>query len=414
MSLKGKIDKANKEALSKILEAQPHWVDVQKAIDVCPGLEDRMIMHAGPPISWDKMGSSQKNAVKGAAIYEGWAKDKQEADDLVSLGKIVLAPCHEHGTVGSMCGVTSPSMPVFVVENMAEGNKGHVLLYENPEREKLSFGFFDENVLKNLKWIDNVLAPVLKSLIDKMGPLSINPIIARALTMGDEVHSRNFASTSLFNLTITPYLFDLGYDSKTMYEVTDFIKRSDQFFLHLVMAASKATADAAYGVPYSTLVTAIARNGVEVGIRVSGLPGVWFTGSSGPVEGLFFAGYSQEDAQPDMGDSAVTETIGLGAFAHAASPALALTKGNVEMALRYTKEMEEICIGNNPNFGIPALGGKGTPVGIDIRKVLKTGIAPVINTGIAHKKGGQIGVGNTRSPMSAFKDAIKAFQDKYQ
>lgn len=414
MGMKDKIDEANKAALDKILNAKPHWVDVQKAIDVCPGLEDNMIMHAGPPISWEKMGSSQKSAVLGAVIYEGWAKTKKDAEALILSEKVKLSPCHEHGTVGSMCGVTSPSMPVFVVENMAEGNRSHVLIYENPGREKLSFGFFDDKVLENLKWIDNYLAPVLKSLVDKMGPLNINPIIARALTMGDEVHSRNFASTALFSLTVTPYWFDLDYDAKIMRSVTDFIKRSDQFFLHLVMAAAKATADAAHGIPYSTLVTAIARNGVDVGIRVSGLEGEWFTGSAGPVEGLFFAGYSQEDAQPDMGDSAITETIGLGAFAHAASPALALTKGSVEMALRYTKEMEEICIGNNPNFGIPALGGKGTPSGIDIRKVLETGIAPVINTGIAHKLGGQIGVGNTRSPMSAFKDAIMAFRKRYQ
>lgn len=414
MGLKEKINEANEVALSKILEAQPNWVDVQKAIDVCPDLADNMIMHAGPPISWERMGSSQKSAVLGAVIYEGWAKTKEDAEALVIAGKVVLAPCHEHGTVGSMCGVTSPSMPVFVVENMAEGNRSHVLLYENPGREKLSFGFFDDKVLENLKWIDNVLAPVLKSLVEKMGPLSINPIIARALTMGDEVHSRNFASTALFNLTVTPYLFDLDYDPKVLRSVSDFIRRSDQFFLHLVMAASKATADAAYGIPYSTLVTAIARNGVDVGIRVSGLEGEWFTGGAGPVEGLYFAGYSQEDAQPDMGDSAITETVGLGAFAHAASPALALTKGSVDMALRYTKEMQEICISNNPNFGIPALGGKGTPTGIDIRKVLETGIAPVINTGIAHKLGGQIGVGNTRSPMSAFKDALVAFRKKYQ
>lgn len=414
MEIKDKIQQANQVALKKIMDAKPHWVDVQKAIDVCPDLEDNMIMHAGPPISWDRMGSSQKNAVLGAAIYEGWAKTKPEAESLITTGKVKLAPCHEHGTVGSMCGVTSPSMPVFVVENTAEGNRSHVLLYENPGREKLSFGFFDEKVLENLKWIDNVLAPVLKSLVQKMGSLNINPIIGRALTMGDEVHSRNFASTALFNLEISPYWFDLDFEPKVLRSVADFIRRSDQFFLHLVMAAAKATADAAYGVPYSTIVTAIARNGVDVGIRVSGLEGEWFTGGAGPVEGLYFAGYSQEDAQPDMGDSAITETIGLGAFAHAASPALALTKGSVDMALKYTNEMQEICIGNNPNFGIPALNGKGTPTGIDIRKVLETGIAPVINTGIAHKLGGQIGVGNTRSPISAFKDAIVAFRKRYQ
>jgi len=414
MTIKENIEKANQEALKKILDAQPYWVDVKKAIEVCPGLKDNMIMHAGPPIAWNRMGSSQKSAVRGATIYEGWAKDQQEAESLLESGKVVLSPCHEHNTVGSMCGITSPSMPVFVVKNDTDNNEGYVLLYESPEREKLSFGFFDENVLRNLKWIDRVLAPVLKALVDKMGSVNLKPIIARALTMGDELHSRNFASTANFNLEVSPHFFDLDFDSKTLRSVSDFIRRSDQFFLHLVMAAGKVTADAANGIPYSTLVTAIARNGIEVGLRISGLEGEWFTGDAGPIEGLFFAGYTQEDAQPDMGDSAIAETIGLGAFAHAASPSLALTKGDVNLAMKYTQEMEEICVGNNPNFGIPALGGKGTPTGIDIRRVLDSGITPVINTGIAHKQGGQIGVGNSRVPMSVFKDAIIAFQAKYK
>jgi hypothetical protein len=209
------------------------------------------------------------------------------------------------------------------------------------------------------------------------------------------------------------HLIELDFDKKILSQVVDFIRRSDQFFLHFGMASAKVTADAANGIEYSTVLTAIARNGVDVGIRVSGLPGEWFTGPAGPIEGLFFANYKPEDAQPDMGDSAITETVGLGAFAHAASPSLALTKGNVDMAIRYTNEMREICVGTNPNFGIPALAGKGTPVGIDIRKVLDTGITPVIDTGIAHKQGGQIGVGNSRAPIEAFKKALIAFRKKY-
>jgi hypothetical protein len=359
------------------------------------------------------MAPPQKNAVKGALIYEGLASTMDEADHLVASGKAELSPCHEHSTVGSMCGVTSPSMPVLVVKNETFGNEGYVLIYESPERERLTFGSFGERVIKNLKWIDEVAAPVLKALVAKTGPVDLNRIIARALTMGDELHSRNFASTALFCLEVTPYLIDLDFPKKMLVEVADFMKRSDQFFLHFVMAACKVTADASNGIEYSTLVTAIARNGVEVGIRVSGLQGAWFTGPAGPIEGLFFAGYTADDAQPDTGDSAITETMGLGAFAHAASPSLALTKGNVDMAIKYTNEMREICVGNKPNYGIPVLGGKGTPVGIDIRKVLDTGIPPVINTGIAHKQGGQIGVGNSRVPLEAFKAALVAFRKKY-
>lgn len=412
-NLKTKIEQANRDAIRRMIDSRPVWVDIRNAIDVCPGLKKNMIMHAGPPISWDRMASPQKNAVKGAIIYEGLAKSMEEADDLVASGEIEVSPCHDHNTVGSMCGVTSPSMPVIVVRNEVFGNEGYVLIYESPNAQKLSFGSVGEKVTKNLKWIDEVAAPVLKALVTKMESVNLNRIISRALTMGDELHSRNFASTAGFFLEVTPYLFELDFDRRTLAEVADFIKKSDQFFLHFVMAAAKVTADAANGIEHSTIVTAIARNGVEVGIRISSLPGQWFTGPAGVIEGLFFSKFRAEDAQPDIGDSAITETVGLGAFAHAASPSLALTKGNVDIAVKLTKEMQEICVGNNPNYGIPILGGKGVPVGIDMRKVLDTGVTPVINTGIAHKQGGQIGVGNSRVPIEAFKKSLLAFRNKY-
>jgi hypothetical protein len=250
--------------------------------------------------------------------------------------------------------------------------------------------------------------------VEKMGSVNLRSIISRALTMGVELHSRNTAATALFVLETTPYLTHLDFDGQTLSQVANFIQRSEQFFAHFSIVAGKVTADAADGIEYSTVLSAIARNGTDVGIRISGLPRQWFTGPAGPIEGLFFSSYTAEDAQPDMGDSAITETIGLGAFAHAASPALALTKGNVDMALKFTNEMQEICVGNNPNYGIPALGGKGTPVGIDLRKVLDTGITPAINTGIAGRQGeGQIGVGNSRVPLEAFKKALVAFRQKY-
>ncbi len=412
--IKEKIEKANQEVIRRMIDSQPVWIDVRKAIEVCPGLKKNMIMHAGPPIEWERRGFPQKNAIKGAIIYEGWAKTMEEAEAMVKAGKVELSPCHEHGTVGSMAGVTSPSMPVLVVKNETFGNQGHILIYENPEKQKLIFGAFGEGVLKQLRWLDEVVAPILKALVQKMGGLNLRGIIARALTMGDELHSRNSAATALFALETMPYLMKLDFDREKLVQVAEFIRRSDQFFAHFSMVAGKVTADAAAGVEYSTVLTAIARNGVEAGIRVSGLPGQWFTGPAGVIEGLFFSNYTVRDGQLDMGDSAITETIGLGAFAHAASPALAFTKGNVDMAMKYTKEMAEITVGRNPNYGIPALGGQGTPVGIDLRKVLDTGITPVINTGIAHKNGeGQIGVGNSRAPLEAFKKALAAFRQKH-
>ncbi|MDL2264262.1 DUF1116 domain-containing protein [Synergistaceae bacterium OttesenSCG-928-I11] len=412
-SLKEKIEHANNEAVDRMINAQISWVGMKKAIDTCPGMKKNMVMHAGPPISWERMGDAQKKAVCGAAMYEGWGKSIEEADRLVASGEVELSPCHFHATVGSMTGITSPSMPVFVVKNETYGNYGHCHIYESPEPQKLSFGYVGPESFENLKFIDEVIFPVLSALIANIGSFNVKKIISRALFMGDELHSRSFASTSLFSLEVSQYLFELPFDKATLLAFSDFVRRSEQFFLHLVMAASKALADAANDIPYSTILTGIARNGVEVGIRVSGLGDEWFTGPSGPVEGLYFGNYTVEDAQPDMGDSAITETTGLGAMAHAASPALGLTKGSVEMAYKFTNEMQQICCANNPHYAIPYLGGQGSPVGVDIRKVLESGITPVINTGIASKKGGQIGVGNARVPKEAFKKAIVAFKEKY-
>lgn len=412
--LSEKIQAANEEVVHRIADSQISWVGMSKAIDTCPGLKPNMVMHAGAPITWDRMGDAQKNAVKGAIMYEGWADSLEEADRLVATGQVEIEPCHLHGTVGSMTGVTSPSMPVFQVKNDTYGNIGHCHIYESPEPTKLSFGYVGPESMENLKFVDEVVFPVLTELSRAMGPFNVKKIISRALFMGDELHSRSFASTALFNLEISPYLHELPFDKETLRAFSDFVRRSEQFFLHLVMAGSKALADAATGVEYSTVVTGIARNGVEVGIRVSGLGEQWFTGPSGPIEGLYFGNYTVADAQPDMGDSAITETTGLGAMAHAASPALGLTKGSVDMAYKYTNEMAQITVGTNPHYAIPYLGGNGSPLGVDIRKVIETGITPVINTGIASKKGGQIGVGNVRAPMEAFKKALVAYAQKYQ
>ncbi len=412
--LKERIELANKEALKRMINSKLYWIDIRKAIDTCPGMEDHMIMHAGPPTTWERMGSAQKHACLGIIQYEGWAKTPEEAEKLAASGEIKFSPCHEHNTVGSMTGATGPSTPVIVVKNEEYGNEAYCHFYENPDPRKLSFGYYDSYVHDSLKWIEEVLAPVMKAVVAKTGPFDVKRIISRALFMGDELHSRSFAATSLFSLEISPYLQEIDFDRKDLRDVADFIRRAEQFFLHFGMAGSKATADAAHGIPYSTIVTGIARNGVDTGIRVSGLPGRWFTGPASPITGLFFGNYTLDDAQPDMGDSAITETTGLGCSAHAASPALGLTKGSVDMALQYTQRFQSITIGSNPAYSIPQLSGGGSPLGIDIRKVIATGTVPTINTGIAHKNGGQIGVGNSKVPMEAFTKAIAAFKEEYQ
>jgi hypothetical protein len=313
-----------------------------------------------------------------------------------------------------MAGITSASMPVIVARNETYGNEAYCIIYESPKRNRLSFGTFDDEVLHQLQWLENVMYPALDYAVNKLGPINLKRIIARALSMGDECHSRHWAATALLGLELMPAWLDGNFDRQKAAEAAHFMAQSDQFFLHFTMAGCKATADAAHGVEYSTVVTALARNGVEVGVRVSGLPEMWFTGPAGLIEGLYFAGYTIKDSNPDMGDSAITETTGLGAAAMAAAPAFEVVGGTLEKAISTTMEMNEITVGNNPNFPIATLDGMGTPTGIDIRLVLQKGIMPTIDTGIAHKSGfGQIGVGNSKAPVEAFQKALKAFRDRY-
>lgn len=189
---------------------------------------------------------------------------------------------------------------------------------------------------------------------------------------------------------------------------------NDHFALNLTMPACKCTLDAAKGIPYSTIVTTQARNGTEFGIRVSGIDGGnrWFTAPAEIIDGLYFPGYSQEDANPDIGDSVITETCGIGGFAMATAPAIVqFVGGTPQDAVNYTTSMYEITTVENNVYTIPFLNFRGTPTGIDIRKVVETGIRPVINTGIAHKDPGvgQVGAGIVHPPMKCYEDALEAF-----
>lgn len=411
--LKSRINAANEEAARRMIESVPIWIDIRTAGEVIPAMRRNLILHAGPPISWDRMCAPQRNAVCGAVVHEGLATTLDQAAAMVAAGEIELAPCHNHRAVGSMCGVISSAMPVLVVRNKTFRNEAYCHIYEHPGREKLSYGAYNERVAANLTWLQEVLAPTLGTVIRSMGELDVRSIIARALSMGDDCHSRNFASTAALVVEIAPEIARIGGPDGA--GILRFLKESSQFALHLVMAACKATADAAAGIPDSTVVTALARNGVETGIRVSGLDDRWFTGPAGEITGLYFSGFGPQDGVADIGDSAIAETTGLGAFAHAASPALALVKSDTcKDALEFTDRMRAITVAENPNFPIPYLDSRGTPTGIDVRLVVDRRTVPIINTAAADKQGrGQIGVGNAAAPMQAFTDALRAFAEKY-
>ncbi|MDI3405257.1 YlbE family protein [Streptomyces cavernicola] len=406
-----RIEAANAEAVQRIANSQPMLTGFGRAIDVVPGMTPTTILHSGPPITWDRMAGAMKGAVTGALVFEGLAADLDEAAELAASGAITFSPCHEHDCVGSMAGVTSASMYMHVVHNETYGNTAYTNLSEQMAKI-LRMGANDESVIERLVWMRDVLGPMLKEAMEIGGPIDLRLLLSQALHMGDECHNRNIAGTVLLQQALAPSLLQTSFTTEQKKEVFDFIASSDYFSGPTWMALAKAALDAAHGIPGSTVVTTMARNGVEFGIRVSGLAGnQWFTGPAQQVIGPMFAGYKPEDSGLDIGDSAITETYGFGGFAMSTAPAIvALVGGTVQEAIGFTREMGEITTAQNPNVTIPVLDFQGIPTGIDVRKVLSTGIMPVINTAIAHKEAGigMIGAGITNPPVEAFEKAAKA------
>ncbi len=406
------VREANDECLKRILKGTATLVDIRVAGDVVPGLEDMTIYHAGPPVSWDRMCGPMRGAVIGACLFEGWARTPEEAVALAEADKLRFDSCHNHRAIGPMAGIITPSMQVHVVRNEAFDIDTYSTLYMGIGKV-LRHGAYDQSVLDRLAWMNSELGPLLRDAIRRAGGIDLKNIVAQALQMGDELHNRNKASNSLLLVALAPHLVATSPARKAEKAIT-FIDGAGHFILNSVMAGCKGMLDAASGVEGSTIVTAIARNGVETGIRVSGTGDRWFTAAAPMIEGVYFPGYGPEDANPDLGDSAITETAGLGSFAMAGAPAVVqYIGGTPQFALETTLKMYEITAGEHEAFQIPNLNFRGTPFGIDVRKVVETGIAPVINTGIAHRKPGigQIGAGLTEAPMGCFVKALEAIAE---
>jgi hypothetical protein len=376
-------------------------------------MRDNLLLHAGPPITWERASGPMRGAIVGALIYEGLATDWPSAEQLVVSGEIALEPCHAHSAVGPMAGVTSASMMVYVLENVTHGNRAYSNLNEGYGKV-LRYGAYSEEVLGRLRWMNGVMGPALARALALSDGLDVRALVAESLHMGDEGHNRNKAGSLLYTVKLAPWIARAA--PAVAADVLDFLGGNALSVLNPVMAACKAMADAGHGVEGSTLMTTMARNGTDLGIRVSGLGDRWFTGPVGQPDGLYFAGFSADDASGDIGDSTITETAGIGAFAMAAAPAIVtFISGTPEMALNTTLSMYEITVAEHTAFTIPALGFRGTPVGVDIRKVVELGLRPQINTGIAHKEAGvgQVGAGLVLPPMNVFEEALVAYADRY-
>jgi Protein of unknown function (DUF1116) len=410
------IEQANQTAVERMMSARPLLKSVGTARDVIPGMKDNLFLHAGPPIEWARMSGPLRGAVIGAMLFEGIVKSEVEATSMVARGEVEFDSCHHHGAVGPMAGVISASMKVYVVENVEHGNKSFSNLNEGYGKV-LRYGAYSDDVLKKLHWMNDVLGTALADALVQSNGIDLRALIAEALHMGDEGHNRNKAGSLIYLKLISPLIAKVVKDDAVESEILQFIGDNALSVLNPVMAACKAMTDAAQGVEGSTIVTTMARNGTDFGIRVSGLgEKQWFTAPAEIPVGLFFSGFSQDDANPDIGDSAITETAGIGGFAMATAPAIVtFVGGTPKDAMNATLEMYEITYAESKYFTMPSLDFRGTPTGIDLRKVIELGITPRINTGIAHKNAGvgQVGAGLVRPPLKIFEDALVAFAEKY-
>ncbi len=413
---KPNIRQANAIAVERMMAARPILLSVGTARDVIPGMKDNLLLHAGPPIEWEQMSGPMRGAVIGGLIFEGLAKDESAALSMIEVGEVDFSPCHEYSSVGPMAGVTTASMNVYIVENVTHGNRAFSNLNEGYGKV-LRYGAYSEEVIEKLRWMNDVMGPIVAQALDaaKNG-IDLRALLAESLHMGDEGHNRNKAGSILYSAKLAPLIARVADEKEIAAEVMQFLADNGLSVLNPVMAACKAMADCAHGIDGSTVMTAMARNGTELGIRVSGLGDRWFTGPVGQPDGLYFPGFTAEDASGDIGDSTITETIGIGGFAMAAAPAIVtFVSGTPQDAINATMEMYEITVAEHEHFTIPALNFRGTPTGVDIRKVVELGITPRINTGIAHKDAGigQVGAGLVRPPMNVFEEALVAHAEKY-
>lgn len=410
-----KVRNGNQIAVARIINGDPVLFDVRRAADAVPGMRGKMILHAGPPIKWDSMSGPMRGAIIGAVLFEGWARSLPEAQALAASDKIALSPTHHHDAVGPMAGIISPSMYVLCVKNTTYGNVAFCNLNEGLGRV-LRFGSYGADVLDHLRWLNEWVGPILKSALQLSGPIALKRIMVEAVNRGDECHNRHVAGNKLFIDILRPYLIKMGLTRDGVNGVLEYIEGNYYFFLNISLAACKSVADAANDIPFSTIVSALSRNGSETGIRISGLKGLWFTSRSAVPSGRLFKGFESSDANPDMGDSTITETVGIGAFAMAAAPEIvSYLGGRSDDVIAKSRDMYNITYGEHTDFRIAQFGDRGTPTGIDVLKVCETGITPIINTGIAHKDGGigQIGAGYVSAPKECFETAFEAFQLKY-
>jgi hypothetical protein len=402
------VDAANAEVVRRLDEGVPALTGVEAASAALPGLGERTVLHCGPPIAWEEMCDPLRRSVRAAVVVEGWASEPAGVDLLVERGEVRLEPANHHRVVVPMATAIGPSSPLQVVENPQGGTRAFSPVNQGPG-EAPWFGMDTPAAIKRLRLVRDVIGPVLAEVVRRGGPVDLASLAGQGVQMGDDVHIRVQATTNLLIRQLLPHL--AAVEGPQRVTVADFLSRNHLFVLNLAMAAARSLTEWAAQVEGSSVVTSMARNGTTFGIRLAGCDR-WFTAPAPAIgHALYHAGHGPEAGAPDIGDSAVLELVGLGGAAAAGSPSVAaFLGGTMADALAATEAMDRICAGRSTRFRLPPAGFRGTPIGVDVRRVVETGVTPHITTGILHASAGvgQIGAGVAVAPTSCFLDALAA------
>jgi Protein of unknown function (DUF1116) len=408
-----RVDRANREAVRRLDEGVALLVEVGPAAELVPGMGRRTILHPGPPLAWERFCDPLRRSVLAAVMAEGWAATLQDAEALVAAEGVELEPANHHHAVVPMASAVGPSAPVFAVESRSGSSRAFSGLNQGPGRTPW-YGVDAPEAVDRLRFLRDAAGPVLAAAVRRSGPVDVLSLAGQGLQMGDDGHLRTQASTNLLIRHLLPHLAEVG--GPDLVAVARFLSENHLFFLNLVMAAAKLLTDWAGEVAGASVVTGMARNGTTFGVRLAETGRRWFVAPAPAVEqALFHAGYGPADGAPDIGDSAVLELVGLGGAAAAASPAVAaFLGGGMARAAAATEAMGRICLGRSARFKLPFLDQRGSPVGVDLRKVVETGVTPSINTGILHRSAGtgQVGAGVASAPLACFEQALLALDER--
>ena len=412
-NIRTQIDEANEVVMNILLNGQPTWVDVRPALEVIPEFKKNLLLHAGPPIQPQDIVLALRNTLCGAALHEGLAKTFDEAWKMIEKGEILIDSAQDYSCSCGAAMVTSASTPVLVGKDTVFGGEGFSAIHPGSTPRCLRWGYYDDDIEKNLSWFCDIYGPALGEAVRNTGGINMRAIMSRTAGMGDENHVRQTASSFALVLNLIPEVLKLDIPQRDDV-IRALVDCSEKFYLHVLMAGIMGVLKSAKNIPMSTIMIAMGGNGTEFGLQFCGTGNQWFTVKAPKILGQFLnPTWTEEEMCGYLGDSCVTEIYGLGGLSAISGPAFVrLTGGSFADAKKRTEDARAICLGEHKFAPVPWDDYRGFPVGVDMRKVVATTILPTSHGGSTRLVGGQGGAGSILIPSECFKQGLRAFHAK--